>query len=218
MYFAFVFLKCLAGYFNDLWQYTPPCDLGTNCTCDGSTCTSTGDVTVTTSVVVSTTTITVTGSLTIDPTGSIAITSGGLVNVTDTTTIVNGTLIIDGVTAPKSIVVITSGMPITGTFDNITIVPDASFPSLMSCETLQAVQSLDASQTTLTVLVSIDSSGCDTGLSEAAIIGIAVGCGVLGLAIIASIIGVCLYRRRHKQEMERTQAKIESVQQGPVTL
>ena len=160
-----------------------------------------------------------TGSLTVDPTGSISITSGGLVNVSDTTSINGGTLIIDGVTAPGSIVVITSGMPITGSFVNITVVPDASFPSLMSCETIQAVQSLDASQTTLSVLVSIDNSECvdDTGLSDGAIIGIAVACGVLGLGIIVAIVGVCLYRRRHKMALAKTQAKIEAVQ-GPVKL
>ena len=153
--------------------------------------------------IVSTETIIVTGSLVVTPTGSLTLTSGGFVNVTATTTITNGTLVLGGVTQAGRYTVIKSGGGIKGAFETVTVSADPSFV-LESCQVLQGVQELDASLATMSVLVTIeDDSGCDDGsLSTGAIIGIAVGCTVF-VAVVASIIGFVLhkkYRARHPRK------------------
>lgn len=76
--------------------------------------------------------------------------------------------------------------------------------------------------TTLSVTVAVSpSSACPAststtgaadggGLSTAAIIGIAVGAGVLAIAVVAAVVGVLLYRRRNAHALRSVTQKLGS--------
>ena len=91
------------------------------------------------------------------------------------------------------------GVPVTNSGESCSVYSDMTLIST------------DSTGTTLSATVAIDSSSCDEagGLSQAAIIGLGVGLGILALAAIAAIVGAILHRRRNQRSIQTMQFKLE---------
>lgn len=93
---------------------------------------------------------------------------------------------------------------ISGTYSSVTGGTNTS------CLAIEGTPQLQYGQTQLTVLLTTTNS-CGSGLSSGAIAGIAVGCTVAGLAIIAAIIGAVWAWWKNRKELDRIHKKIERV-------
>lgn len=153
------------------------------------------------------------GNLVLDASSTLATQAGVTTTVAGALVIRAGaSLVIRGVTGSgsnsnraTSTLVVASAGSITGTFSSVTAVPADS------CQTASVSMS-SYTATSLSVTVNVAGNPCSGGLSQGAIIGIAVGASVGGLLLAAAIVILFVFWRRRQTASANQEIRMKELQ------
>jgi hypothetical protein len=146
-------------------------------------------------------TVTVQGNFSL-PNG-LTLLPGGFLNVTGVVTVSGPLVVIVNISSGSITVPVLQSEIIEGQFSAVSAVSSTA----PSCSVVSA--SLVQSESSLSVVVAVDSSGC--GLNSGQLAGIIVGC-VLGATLIVIILGIILKKKRHENALMRVKGKLDSVE------